>query len=72
MFACRRIPRRVGHCRGYSDTKLVLVPILSEKSKEEENETESQEEPQGSKSGAVQELQEVAVGQTNERFKECI
>ena len=50
--------------------ELVRVPILSKKSEEDENETESQEEPQESESGTAQELEERAVGQKNESFKE--
>ena len=46
----------MGHGRGYGETATFLVPILSEKSNEGENETESQEKPQEYKAGTVQEL----------------
>ena len=52
--------------------KLVLVPVLSENLDDKEIEPEDQEDQKESKGRTNQELEEVAVVQTNDLFKECI
>ena len=69
MFPCRKALEEWETCKATVTNNVVLVPIDLP---EDKNESDDQDDQSEAKSGTDQELEEKAVGQTDETFKGSI